>query len=86
MADHPNSQFVTIRPAFAFIRAEGDDGNLYVSGAALAALPHMPRRRDPVRFRVAETRDGRRRAIDLVLMEREVADETPQSNARQISA
>lgn len=61
--------FVTVRPGFAFIRPEGVDGNLYVSAAALAALPHVPRRGDPVRFRVAEMPDGRRRAVDLMLME-----------------
>lgn len=63
--------FITVRTGFAFIRAEGGDGNLYVTGAALAALPHVPRRGDPVRFRIAETQDGRRRAIDLVLVERQ---------------
>ena len=64
--------FITVRPGrFAFVRPEGDASNLFVTGSALDALPHVPRRGDPVRFRVAETRDGRRRAIDLVLTDQE---------------
>lgn len=62
-------QFVTVRPGFAFIRPDGEDGNLYVSAAVLDALPRAPRRGDRARFRRAETRDGRRRAIDVVLIE-----------------
>lgn len=67
-----DGHFITVRPGrFAFVRPEGEDGNLFVTGPALDALPHVPRRGEPVRFRVAETRDGRRRAIDLVLIEAE---------------
>lgn len=61
-------RFIAVQaPRFAFVQAEDEDGNFYVSAAALAALPRTPRRGDPVRFQIAETRDGRRRAIDLVL-------------------
>lgn len=64
--------FVTVQtPRFAFVRADGDDTNLYVSRPALAGLPRTPRAGDRVRFRVGETPDGRRRAIDLVLTDQE---------------
>lgn len=63
-----DGQFVTVRPGrFAFVRPEGEDSNVLASAAAIDALPRIPRRGDPVRFQIAETRDGRRRAIDLTL-------------------
>lgn len=65
-------RFITVRaPRFAFVRPEGEDGNVYVTGTALASLRRHPRRGDRVRFKIAETPDGRRRAIDLALIEGE---------------
>lgn len=61
--------FVSVRPAFGFVRPDGEDGNVYVTGTAIASLRRHPRRGDRVRFRIAETPDGRRRAVDLALME-----------------
>ena len=63
--------FVTVVPGkFGFIAPDrGDLGNLYVTAGTLAALPRTPRRGDRARFKLAVTTDGRRRAIDLVLIE-----------------
>ncbi|MCF3947766.1 hypothetical protein [Acidiphilium iwatense] len=64
--------FVTVLPGqFGFIRPDGGTGNILACAAAMAALPEPPCRGERVRFRVVMTPDGRRRAIDLVLIEKE---------------
>ncbi len=62
--------FVTVIPGkFGFITPERFDlGNLYVTAGTLAALPRIPRRGDRARFKMAVMKDGRRRAIDVVLI------------------
>ncbi|HQT59687.1 MULTISPECIES: hypothetical protein [unclassified Acidiphilium] len=65
--------FITVVPGkFGFIAPEGHDlGNLYVTAGTLAALPRIPHRGDRARFKLAVMKDGRRRAIDVVLIEGE---------------
>lgn len=72
-------QFVTVVPGrFAFIAPESGDDNLFVSGAALAGLSDIPRRGDRVRFKVMTMKDGRRRAVDIVLFVSENTQGTKQ--------
>ena len=65
--------FVTVVPGkFGFIAPEGFEmGNLYVTAGTLAALPRAPHRGDRARFKLAVMADGRRRAVDVVLIEDE---------------
>ena len=65
--------FVTVVPGkFGFIAPDrGDLGNLYVTAGTLAALPRAPHRGDRARFNLAVMADGRRRAVDVVLIEDE---------------
>ncbi len=65
--------FVTVVPGkFGFIAPEGFEmGNLYVTAGTLAALPRAPHRGDRARFKLAVMPDGRRRAVDVVLIEDE---------------
>ena len=65
--------FVTVVPGkFGFIAPEGFEmGNLYVTAGTMAALPRAPYRGDRARFKLAVMADGRRRAVDVVLIEDE---------------
>ena len=65
--------FVTVVPGkFGFIAPEGFEmGNLYVTAGTLAAMPRTPHRGDRARFKLAVMADGRRRAVDVVLIEDE---------------
>ena len=65
--------FVTVVPGkFGFIAPEGFEmGNLYVTAGTMAALPRAPHRGDRARIKLAVMADGRRRAVDVVLIEDE---------------
>ena len=73
MSELLQGAFVTVVPGkFWFIAPEGFDmGNLYVTAGTLAALPRAPHRGDRARFKLAVMADGRRRAVDVVLIEDE---------------